>query len=270
MSSDILDLLPQPADACRAYGNDASQFGELRLPRGAAGPPWPVTCIIHGGYYRARYDLTYISHLAVALTDSGIATWSIEYRRLGEAGGGWPGTFIDVGAGLDALRQLAQKHALDLTRVITLGHSAGGHLALWLASRPRLPADAELSEPNPLPVQGVVALAPVADLTRASELQVSDGVVDQFIGGTPDQMPERYALASPMQRLPLGVPQIVVHGTADTDVPFELSDRYVRAAQAAGDAADFVTLPGVDHFDPIDPRTEAFTSTRAATQRLLR
>jgi acetyl esterase/lipase len=216
---------------------------------------------VHGGYYRARYDLTYMGHLAAALTRNGVATWTIEYRRLGESGGGWPGTFRDVSDALDFVRHLDN---VDATRVMTLGHSAGGQLALWLANRPP-----ELSGPHPLRVTGVVALAPVADLARASQLGLSDAVVDQLMGGAPAHKPDRYALASPIQRVPLGSPQIVIHGTADTHVPVELSERYVAAARAAGDPAELVALAGVDHFDPIDPRREAFAVTRDAVLRLL-
>jgi acetyl esterase/lipase len=262
MSSDILDLPPRLPDARREYGPDPSQFGELRLPHGAPGGPWPVVCVVHGGYYRARYDLSYMTHLSSALTEDGVATWTLEYRRLGEPGGGWPGTFRDVSDAFDVLRTLQH---VDPSRVIALGHSAGGHLALWLANRPL-----ELSAPDPLAITGVVALAPVADLERASKLQLSGSVVDELMGGTPSQNPERYALVSPIQRVPSGVPQIVIHGTADTDVPFELSERYVTAARAAGDPAELVSLPGVDHFAPIDPRAQAFTATREAVLRLVR
>jgi acetyl esterase/lipase len=223
-----------------------------------------VVCVVHGGYYRARYDLTHIGHLAAALTKERVATWTIEYRRLGQDGGGWPGTFLDVGAALDSLRQLAEKIPLDVTRVISLGHSAGGQLALWLAGRPR-----ELRGPDPLPLAGVVALAPVADLARGWELRLSNGVVNELMGGGPAIEPDRYAQTSPIQRVPLGLPQVLIHGTADTSVPYELSDRYVAAARAAGDRVELVTLPGVDHFAPIDPRTEAFSATREAVLRLL-
>jgi acetyl esterase/lipase len=269
MTPDILSLSAAPLDVRHAYGTAPSQFGELRLPRHRQPAPWPVVCVIHGGYYRARYDLTYIGHLAAALTREGLATWSIEYRRLSETGGGWPGTFLDVGAALDALRKLARSQPLDLTRVVTLGHSAGGQLALWLASRPRLPASTALSMPDPVSVRGVAAVAPVADLARASELGLSDGVVDQLMGGPPEAVAQRYALASPIQRLPLGVPQVVLHGTADAHVPIELSERYLAAARAVGDPVELVTLAGVDHFEPIDPRASAYAATREAVRRAL-
>ena len=269
MSREILDLPPPAFDLRQAYGDEPSQFGELRLPARGEGP-WPVACVVHGGYYRARYELGYIGHLAAALARDGVATWSIEYRRIGEAGGGWPGTFVDVGAGLDALRQLAPRYALDQSRVLSIGHSAGGQLALWLASRPRLPPGSALSASDPLPVAGVVALAPVADLGRASRLGLSDGIVDELLGGTPESVPERYQLTSPMDRLPLRVPQLVIHGTADDAVPLELSQTYAAAAQAAGDRVELLVLPGADHFDIIDPRAPAFEATRQAVQRLAR
>jgi acetyl esterase/lipase len=268
MSRDILELPPPAFDVRQAYGDEPSQFGELRLPAGA-GAPWPVGCVVHGGYYRARYGLGYIGHLAAALAQADVATWSIEYRRIGEAGGGWPGAFLDAGAGLDALRQLAQTYALDLGRVITLGHSAGGQLAPWLASRPRLPPGLPLSVPDPLSVMGVVALAPVADLERASRLRLSDGIVDELLGGTPETVPERYRLTSPTLRLPLSVPQVVIHGTADDSVPLELSQAYAAAAEAAGDPVELLVLPGTDHFDIVDPRAPAFETTRRAVSRLL-
>jgi acetyl esterase/lipase len=268
VSREILSLPPPTYDVRHAYGAEPSQFGQLRLPTRGEGP-WPVACVVHGGYYRARYDLGYIGHLAAALAQDGLATWSIEYRRIGEAGGGWPGTFLDAGAALDALRQLAPTHALDLDQVVTVGHSAGGQLALWLASRARLPGGSALSAADPLRVVGVVALAPVADLERASRLRLSEGIVDEVLGGTPEAVPERYALISPSRRVPLGVPQVVIHGAADDSVPLELSQTYAAAAAVAGDPIELLVLPGADHFDAVDPRTRTFEATRRAVQRLI-
>jgi acetyl esterase/lipase len=269
VSREILSLAPPPCDVRQAYGDGPSRFGELRLPS-TEGGPWPVACVVHGGYYRARYDLGYIGHLAAALARDGVATWSIEYRRMGEAGGGWPATFLDAGAGLDTLRQWAEPYALDLSRVVSVGHSAGGQLALWLASRPRLPLGCALSASDLLPIGGVVALAPVADLAQASRLGLSGGIVDELMGGTPETVPERYQLTSPMARLPLGVPQVVIHGTADDSVPLELSQTYTAEALRAGDAVDLVVLPEADHFDIVDPRSPAFEATRRAVRRLTR
>ncbi len=225
---DILDLSAPPADARHAYGPAPPQFGDLRLPPGPG--PHPVAVVIHGGFWRAAYDLTHIGHLAAALTRAGVATWSLEYRRLGDPGGGWPGTLRDVGAGVDYLRTLAATVPLDLGCVVTVGHSAGGQLAAWAAGRARLPAGSRVATPDPLPLRGVVALAGVLDLPRAWALGLSKGVVADFLGGTPATVPDRYAQASPQALLPLGVPQRLLHGTADDTVPFAISAAY----QAAG------------------------------------
>src|SRR5262245_25236824 len=129
----ILDVPPAPPGMRVAYGSDQFQFGELRVPSGRR--PHPVAIVIHGGYWRARYDLAHIGHLCEALTKQGIATWSLEYRRIGNPGGGWPGTFEDIRAGAAHVEQIAKEHSLDLKRVVATGHSAGGHLVLWLAKQ---------------------------------------------------------------------------------------------------------------------------------------
>ena len=143
MSAGDVLALPRPEAQHRiAYGPGPQQFGELRLPDGAG--PHPVVIVVHGGCWLAEYDLGYMSSLAAALTADGVATWSIEYRRVGDDGGGWPGTFDDVGAAADHLREIAAEHELDLERVVAVGHSAGGHLALWLAARHGLSVDGGL------------------------------------------------------------------------------------------------------------------------------
>ncbi len=250
----VFEEPPPPADARIPYGPDPSQFGDLRLPAGAG--PHPVVVVIHGGFWRARYDLEHAGHVCAALTAMGTATWSIEYRRLGNPGGGWPGTFHDVAAATDLLRELAPPHNLDLNRVVAVGHSAGGHLALWLAGRHRIPPGDPLHDPSPLPVRAAVSLAGVADLRRAWELRLSRGVVQEFMGGPPDRCPERYAIASPIELLPLGVPQTLIHGTRDENVPLEISERYYTEATLLGDEAKLVALPGAGHFELIDPQSQ--------------
>lgn len=261
MSRSILDLPPPPADARIAYGPDPLQFGDLRLLTGPG--PHPVVIVIHGGFWRAAYTLDYMGTLCAALTRAGVATWSLEYRRIGDPGGAWPGTFLDVAAGADYLRTLAPKYHLDLGRVTAIGHSAGGHLALWLAARPHIPAGDPLYRPDPLPLHGVVSLAGVADLRRAWDLQLSSGVVGDLMGGAPTALAARYRTADPRELLPLAVPQRLVHGTADSIVPFEISQTYQAAATAAGDDAQLVTLPGADHFEPVDPRTPEWPTVLA-------
>ncbi len=253
---------PPPADRRLPYGADPLQFGELRLP-GRPGPH-PVAIVIHGGFWRAAYDLVHIGHLAAALTAAGVATWNVEYRRIGDPGGGWPGTFADVAAAADCLRAIAPVHHLDLTRVVTVGHSAGGHLALWLAARGRIPAGHPLSTPDPLPVARAVGLAAVSDLRMCWELRLSNGVAEAFLGGSPDAVPERYAVASPAALLPLGVPQVLIHGTEDDTVPFAMSAVYRDTAVALHDPVTLIPLPGLDHFAVIDPESAAWPVVRGA------
>lgn len=248
---DIFSDPAPPADARIPYGPDPLQFGDLRLPDKPG--PHPVVVVVHGGFWRAEYDLEHIGHACAALTARGVATWSIEYRRIGNAGGGWPGTFLDVAAGIDHLREIAPKYNLDLSRVVTIGHSAGGHLALWLAARHRIPEGDPLYTTSPLPLKGAVSLAGVSDLRLGWEMGLSNGVVEEFIGGSPQEVPARYATASPSEMLPLGVPQVLIHGTADGNVPFEISRAYHSAAQASGDEVKLVELSGAGHFEVIDP-----------------
>jgi acetyl esterase/lipase len=267
MSEEILDRAA-PADAQRiAYGEDANQFGELRLPKETG--PWPLAICIHGGFWRARYDLVHLGHLCAALTAAGIATWSMEYRRVGHESGGWPETFLDVGRGADYVRELAREYPLDLERVVTVGHSAGGHLALWVAGRKRVPAGSEIASADPLPLHGAVSLAGVVDLARTHALGLSADATGNFLGGSPEEVPDRYAAASPVALLPLGIPQLLVHGTVDDSVPFELSEKYVGAAHVAGDEATLLALPGAGHFEVIDPLAREWPAILAAIKGLV-
>ena len=206
--------------------------------------------MIHGGFWRAKYGLEYAGHMCEALRASGVATWNLEYRRMGHDGGGWPGTCEDVVAGARHVTELSALHSLDLGRVVAMGHSAGGQLALWLAASLDYPLRGRA-----LPLRGVVSLAGVADLRRAWELQLGDGVVGQFLGASPEEAPERYAQASPIERLPLGVPSRLICGTEDDVVPIEISRRFVEAAARCGEDARLVPLAGAGHFEPVDPRT---------------
>lgn len=236
------------------YGTCASQFGDLFLPPNLG--PHPVVVLIHGGCWRAEYGLEPLGQLAQAITARGVAVWSIEYRRLGE-GGGWPDTFLDAGAALDHLRTLAGEHALDLRRIVTAGHSAGGNLALWLAGRWKLPARSPLYTPHPLPVHGVVSLAGIPDLAAAAVQEVCGSAVSELIGGLPSTRADRYADASPAALTPLGVPHAHLHGHKDDIVPLALVEQYAAAAVRAGDRATLEILPGAGHFELVDARTAA-------------
>jgi acetyl esterase/lipase len=267
MSADILTLPAPAADARLPYGPQPSQFGYLYLPVGRGSHPLVV--YLHGGFWRVRFSLEHAGHVCAALAADGLAVWSLEYRRIGETSGGWPGTFHDVGRGADAVRQLANRYSLDLGRVLVMGHSAGGQLALWLAGRHRLRADSPLWVSDPLRPSAALSLAGVCDLRQAAELRLSNSVVLDLLGGPPEAVPERYADASPIELLPLGMPQTLIHGTADENVPYALSEHYAAAAQRAGDRAELVTLPGVGHFEVIDARSDAWPTVLATARRLI-
>jgi acetyl esterase/lipase len=255
---ELFSRTPPAPDLRIAYGPDALQFGELRLPRGAG--PYPLLIAVHGGYWRARYDHVYLGFACEALREAGIATWNIEYRRIGNDGGGWPGTFTDVGHAADAVQEFAAEYTLDLERVAAIGHSAGGHLALWLAGRARIPVDSPLHVDDPLPLRGAVSLAGVCDLREAWALRLSDAIVRDLMGGIPEDVPDRYAAGSPPELLPFGVPQVIMHGVQDDSVPLGISERYAARANAAGDQAELVVLEGADHFDVVDPESWAWES----------
>lgn len=264
---DLLAQPPTPADHVITYGNDPLQFGQLRLPEGNG--PHPVIIVIHGGCWLSEYDLQHISPLATALTKEGFATWSLEYRRVGNAGGGWPNTFLDAAQGADYLRELAKTFPLDLDRVITLGHSAGGHLALWLAARHKLPGASPLYAENPLQVKGVVSLAGVADLGLPEYQAICGGVVPQLMGGNPSEVPERYAHGSPIKLLPLDIPQILIQGAGDPTVSLSSAQAYHEAAQKSGDEAKLVVIQNAGHFEVVIPTTSCYPEVRKAVLALI-
>lgn len=236
------------------YGPDLSQFGQLYLPSGDG--PFPVVVVVHGGFWRSQYDLSLGTPLAEDLVGRGYAAWNLEYRRLGN-GGGWPATLEDIAAGIDLLANLeAGGSPLDLGRVVALGHSAGGQLAVWAAARPGLPADAPGAEPRVV-LSGALSQAGVLDLRLAAEQRLGDGATQLLLCGEPADVPDRYAIASPVQRVPLGVPVVCVHGRSDTNVPPSQSEAYAQAATAAGDTVEVVAVDG-DHFVVIDVDSDAW------------
>ncbi|MHB1467547.1 MAG: alpha/beta hydrolase family protein [Solirubrobacteraceae bacterium] len=247
-----------------AYGSDPDQVADLRLPAddapdlrltsGAAGHP--VVVLIHGGAWRANWERDLMDAMAVDLAERGYASWNLEYRRVGH-GGGWPMTFDDVASGIDALGTV--EAPLDLERVAFVGHSAGGQLALWAAAR----ADA-LVKPSV-----VVSLAGVPDLIEGARRGMYERAIDALMGGMPETLPDRYSSGSPYERLPLGVPQLLIHGTLDLSDNIDLNRRYAERALSQGDVIETIELAEVDHFGVIEPRSLAWATIVAELQRRL-
>lgn len=261
-----------PADRTFAYGSDANQFGQLFLPQGRG--PFPVAVVIHGGCWKKFADLKNTVPMSDALRKAGIATWNIEYRRVDNEGGGWPGSYRDIGAAVDYLRTIADEYPLDLQRVVVVGHSAGGHLALWTAARPRLPEGSPLYVKDPMPIRGVVNLAGPGRLQSltAEHLQKVCGSVPvtQLLGGEIDRVPERVRDGSPAEMLPLGVPQVLITGSLDWLIPPALGDEYVALARKAGDDAQMKVIEGAGHFEVIAPTTQAWPAVEQAVLSLVR
>ena len=247
MSHDILNVPPPPADKRVGYGSDPNQFLDLRLPRRRQKSSIPLVINIHGGFWRAKYDLAHAAHLCAALTSKGIATANVEYRRVGNEGGAWPGTFTDIRSAYHFLRQNARAYSVDANRVVVMGHSAGGQLALCLAAH-------ETS------VKRVVSLAGVVDLQRAYELHLSNDAVVEFLRGKPSEVPDRYREANPMQLSITQARQWLIHGSRDDTVPPAFSRSYVSAKQKRGSKEDvhLLEIAGAGHFDLIDPRSAAW------------
>jgi acetyl esterase/lipase len=237
MPRDILELPAPPADRRLTYGPGALHFGDLRMPAGAG--PHPAIIYIHGGFWRANYGLEHAGHFCEALRSAGVATWNIEYRRVGQDGHGWPGTLDDVLRAAQFIERIAHSHPIDLERVLVAGHSAGGQLALWMAAQ------------DAIELRAAVSLGGVVDLRRAFELHLGDGAVEQFLKATPVEAPGRYGTTSPIELLPIRTPQLLIHGTRDDVVPIELADRFGAASRNC----KIVRLEGGDHFDVIDPRS---------------
>jgi len=273
-SEDLATLPSRPPDRRISYGIDPSQFGELRIP--SVTGPHPLVVLIHGGCFKAgparAHRLGGLGAMADALKADGIATWTIEYRRLGEPGSGWPGTYLDVGRAVDHVRAIAGEHHLDLSRVVVVGHSAGGHLAMWTAGRRRLTTASELYVANPLPVRGVMDLAGPVDMTAnipGYEALCRDTVITSLLGGTPAAVPDHYAQASAIKLLPLAIPQVLVLGSHEEYVPVSLVDAYVQAATQAGDQVRRILIPGAGHFEIASPLSFAWPQVRAAIGSLL-
>ena len=241
-----------------ASGLNPNQFGALWLPAGKG--PFLVVVLIHGGCWQAELPGTILmDYMAADLRAKGVAVWNLEYRRIGHAGGGYPGTFLDVAAGVDKLGDLAKARNLDLSRVVVAGHSAGGHLTAWTAARGRLAKTSPLYVTKPLPIRAAMSIDGINDLKayraegpgRCGE----PGTVDDLVKGA--RGPTPYADTSPRELLPTGVAQVVVSGALDPIVPVKLARDYAAAAARSGTRTELIVYPDAGHFEPIDPTTPA-------------
>ncbi|HEY4941951.1 MAG TPA: alpha/beta hydrolase [Rhizomicrobium sp.] len=262
------DLLARPRgtpDAKIAYGAAPEQFVELWLPKGTG--LHPVILLVHGGCWLAELPgVELMDPMAQALRDRGYAVWNIEYRRIGSQGGGYPATFQDAAAAADLLRAKAAQYHLDLSKVIAVGHSAGGHLAMWLAARGHLPANSVLRARQPLAISAVVSLAGILDLKDYREDAAACGgapTVDGITGAAARGGQDIYADTSPLALLPIGVKQAVISGGQDHIVPDHWRLSYVAAAQAGGDRPQSLGIPAAGHFEMIDPQSAAWPQIQA-------
>jgi acetyl esterase/lipase len=272
----LFELPVLPADHRIPYGPDPAQFGDLWLPANASASRLPLVVFFHGGWWKSEYDLGYAGYLCQALKRAGFAVWSVEYRRLGATGGGWPETFQDASAGFEFIATLAKRYPLDLARVITMGHSAGGHLAFWIAGR------FHLTEGNLLvrtglhaAPSGALSLAGAVDLRNAIQLSSTPGFehvrdrIRTFMGGLPAEQPRRYRDGDPGELRPLPVRQILIQGLNDDQIPPDLPLQWLKVANTDGTAASLTIIPDADHFDVVDPRSAAWPKVLAATRSLL-
>ncbi len=235
-----------------AYAKAPQQYGELWLPEGSG--PFPVVVFIHGGCWLNAIDITHTHAASTALAEAGYAVWSLEYRRIGDPGGGWPGTFDDISRGVDHLLELVDRYPLDISRVYLTGHSAGGHLALWAATR-------ETPGKNAVKIAGVITLAGILDLeSYAFGNSSCQRAVAQLMGGSAKQWPDRYRHASPLHHLPTTVATTLIQGTSDTIVPMSQAEAYYESAHQHDPEAPVSLRPveGAGHFDLIHPGTDAW------------
>jgi acetyl esterase/lipase len=269
--ADYLALKGPVPNASFAYGSAPSQFAELFIPGGPG--PFPVAVLVHGGCWTKEFGgITQLRNLAGALAERGIASWNVEYRRVDEPGGGYPGTYQDMNAALAMLAQQAHRYPLDLNRLVAVGHSAGGQLVQWLTGRPRIPATSPLYQPDPLPVKNVVSLGGLADLRREQALIKSscDREIGQLTGAPSDKRPDVFADTNAGDLLPNGSRTILVTGELDKVSPPRVAHDYAARARKAGDAAEVVILPGASHYDEVAASSHSWPQVARAIESALK
>jgi acetyl esterase/lipase len=269
--ADYLALSGPAPTAKFAYGSAPSQYAELFRPAGAG--PFPVAVLVHGGCWTIKFGgIEQMRNLAGALAAQGIAVWNVEYRRVDEAGGGYPGTYQDINAALDLLGEQAPRHRLDLGRIVAIGHSAGGQLVQWLAGRARIPASSPLFRAHPLPVREIISLGGLADLRNERDLiKHSCGRDTIELAGSPSAArPDVFADTNAAELMPNGSNTVLINGELDTVSPPRAAHDYAARARAAGDAASVVILPGASHYDEVAASSPAFRLVLPLIRKALR
>lgn len=258
-------MSPYPVGQVVRYGAHAEQIADVRLPRGA--DRGVLVLLVHGGFWRQEYDRHHTDPLADDLAGRGFTVASVEYRRIG-GDGGWPATFDDVAAAVDTVPGRVRVITPQADKVVLMGHSAGGHLVLWAAGRHQLPVESRWAMSNPPALQGILALAPVADLVIAHQLDLDDGAVDELLGGGYGERPDRYAQADPTTPLPPAASTVIVHGDADQHVPIALSLNYLAALRSRGTAVRLEVVEDGEHFALIEPGSSSWPRVLAALDSL--
>jgi acetyl esterase/lipase len=269
--ADYMALKGPAPSATFAYGSAPSQYAELFLPVGKG--PFPVAVLVHGGCWTREFGgITQLRNVAGALAARGIAAWNVEYRRVDEAGGGYPGTYQDMNAALALLSQQAGHYPLDLKRLVAVGHSAGGQLVQWMAGRARIPAGSPLYQPDPLQIRRVVSLGGLADLRREQDLIKSScgREIGQLTGAPSDARPDVFADTNAGDLLPNGSHTILVTGELDRVSPPRVARDFAARARAAGDAAEVVILPGASHYDEVAATSSSWPLVLEAIESALR
>jgi len=267
---DYLALNGRAPDKHIAYGAAPSQFVELFRPAGKG--PFPVVVLVHGGCWTVQFGgITQMRNMASDLAAQGIAVWNVEYRRYDEPGGGYPGMYQDVAAAVDRLKQEAAASQLDLTRVVAVGHSAGGHLAQWAASRHKLPAWSPAWVKEPLAIPQVISLGGLADLRLQATLIKSscERDTEQLAGKPSAQRPDVFLDTSPAEMLPAKIHTVLIHGEHDTVSPLSTGEAYAQRARAAGDTASVVLLPGGSHYDEVAATSPSWKIVSAEIRKAL-
>lgn len=266
--SEILERSPPPFDKRIAYGPQPQHFAELRFPPGPG--PFPLLLMIHGGFWQSAYDLEHTGLLCADLTGRGIVTCNLEYRRIGNSGGGWPGTFQDISLVSYKIPEILKSDPrVDLTRTMVMGHSAGGHLAIWLVSRHKVSKYSQLHDEQKSQIVNAISLAGVLDLRTAWRQKLGHGIVARLMEGSPNDYPDRYDAGSPIELLPNGARQVLIHGAVDNTVPVSQSEQFGRKAAESGDECSLVKLKDTGHFELIEPESDAWSSVVTAVETML-